>query len=261
MQFLCSALLFGLFPISFALTAQDFWTQKPYKQWTKGEIVKIISDSPWAQVREVEADTNSAGSVPSVTIRLRSAMPIRQALVRLRQIEAKYDKMNEENRAAFDRQVKGILDCPACQENYVITISPPISSRSLTSGVFGLKAATFGLIQGKVYLVNEKNEKRQLVHFVAPKSDTDEAVLFFPRRDDKGNVLLTDKNKNFSLVFDAENIPIIGGEATTLRRIVTDGLTPVVDTDTIGASRKGRTVPRQVTFEISKLLIDGKLEF
>jgi hypothetical protein len=261
MQFMCLALLQAVFLVSFALPAQDFWTQKSYKQWTKGEIVKIISDSPWAQVREVEADITNSGSVPNVTIRLRSAIPIRQALVRLRQIEAKYDKMDEKKRADFDQQLKGTLDCPACQENYVITISPPISTRMLTSGVFGLKRAAFSLLQGKVYLINDKNEKRELVHFIAPKSDTDEAVLFFPRRDENGNVFLTDKNKSFSFVFDAENIPIIGGEATTQRRIVTDGITPVEGFDTIGTSRKGRTVPRQVTFDVSKLLIDGKVEF
>jgi hypothetical protein len=241
--------------------AQDFWVEKPYKYWTREEIIKIISDSPWAQVREVEADANRIGGNASVTVRLRSALPIRQALVRLRQLEARYDEMNEKQRAEFDEKLRGTLECPACNENYVITVSPPISNVRLTSGVYGLKAATLKLLQGKVYLINDKGEKRELVHFVAPKNDSDEAVFFFPRFDGNGNSFLSAKNERFTFVFDAENVPITGGERTTTRRIVTDGLTPVDDKDTIGTSIRGRTVPRQVVFGVSKLHWRGSIAF
>ncbi len=251
-----------LLVLSAGASAQDFWVEKSYKHWTKQEIIKIISDSPWAQVRELEADTfKTGGIVPSVTIRLRSAVHIRQALVRLRQLEANYDKMNDKERAEFDARLRGILECPACQENYVITISPPISNRSLTSGVYGLKSASLRLLQGKVYLLNDTADRRELVFFVAPKSDTDEAVFFFPRLDANGNAFLTNKNQRFTFVFDAESIPIIGGQTTTTRRVVTDGSTPVDDTDTIGTNTKGRTVPRQVIFDVTRLLLGGTIEF
>ncbi len=241
--------------------AQDFWMQRSYKRWTKEEIVKLISDSPWAQVREIEANTTEGSFNPMVTIRLRSAVPIRQALVRLKQIEADYDKMDAQKRAAFDEKTKGVLDCPACQENYVVTISPPISNRRVSNGVYGLKSATLKLLQGKVYLINDKGEKRELVHFVAPKSDDDEATFYFSRKDAQGNPLLTNKNEKFTFVFDADNIPIIGGLATTQRRIVTDGTTASIDTDTINVNKSGRTVPRQVVFDVKKILIDELVEF
>ncbi len=241
---------------------QDFWRSKSYLEWSRDEIIRLISESPWAQVREVEADTtNAGGTLPSVTIRLRSALPIRQALVRLRQIEERYDQMNSQQRTEFDLRLSGTLKCPACDQNYVITVSPPISKRRLTNGVYGLKNATLDLLKGKVYLLNDKGEKRDLVFFVAPKHDLDEAVLFFPRLDEKGNLFLTEDNSRFTFVFDADNIPIVGGQTTTNRRIVTDGTTPVEDTDTIGTSRHGRTIPRRVNFDVSKLLIDGELEF
>lgn len=243
------------------ISAQDFWMQRSYKRWTKDEIIKIISDSPWAQVREMETDATSGGFSPMVTIRLRSAVPIRQALVRLKQIETNYDKLDEKKRAEFDEKYKGILDCPACLENYVVTISPPISNRRVTNGVYGLKAATLKLLQGKVYLLNDKGEKRELVYFVAPKSDDDEATFFFPRKDAQGNPLLTNKNEKFTFVFDADNIPIIGGLATTDRRIIKDGTTPAIETDTVNVNKAGRTVPRQVEFDVGKLLIDGFPEF
>lgn len=235
--------------------------QRSFKRWTKEEIIKIISDSPWAQVRQTEVNSTSGGTYPSVTIRLRSAVPIRQALVRLKQIETNYDKMDAAKRAEFDVKYQGTLDCPACQENYVVTISPPISDQRYVSGVYGLKGATLKLLQGKVYLVNDKGEKRELVHFVAPKNDDDEATFFFPRKDAQGKPFLTKENAKFTFVFDAENIPIIGGAATTDRRVVTEGNVPILDTDTININKSGRTVPRSVEFDVKRLLIDDFPEF
>jgi hypothetical protein len=257
---------FTLFSIVFALlagsaAAQDFWMQKSYRRWTMDEIVKIISDSPWAQVREKEATSTDGGFIPMVTIRLRSAVPIRQALVRLKQIEANYDKMDEKKRAEFDEKLRGTLECPACQENYVVTISPPILNRRVTSGVYGLKSASLKLLQKKVYLLNDRGEKRELVHFIAPKNDDDEATFFFPRRAADGKPFLTRENAKFTFVFDAENIPISGSEVKTGIRVVGDGTTPVIETDSVAVNKTGRTVPRLVEFDVKRLLIDGVPEF
>ncbi len=244
-----------------AAAQPDFWMLKSYKRWTKDEIIKLVSDSPWAQVREKEADATDANYNPMVTVRLRSAVPIRQALVRLKQIEANYDKLDAPKRAEFDEKYKGTLDCPACQANYVVSISPPISTRQVRNGVYGLKSATLKLLQGKVYLINDRGEKRELVHFVAPKNDDDEALFFFPRRDAAGKAFLTKENTSFSFIFDAENIPIRGSEVKTERRVVTDGTTPVIDSDSVGVSKTGRTVPRRVEFDVKRLLIDEIPEF
>ena len=43
--------------------------------------------------------------------------PIRQALVRLKQIGARFDKMSGAERAEFDTRMKGLLECPACVDN------------------------------------------------------------------------------------------------------------------------------------------------
>src|ERR1700756_5262889 len=72
--------LFGLVP------AQQGWESRPYQQWTKEDIIKIASDSPRAQVQQVRVATAEivpTDLMPAVTIRLRSALPIRRALARL----------------------------------------------------------------------------------------------------------------------------------------------------------------------------------
>lgn len=216
---------------------QEGWRSKPYQQWTKDDIIKIVSDSPWAQVQQVSPTTGDripAAYVPGVTIRLRSALPIRQALLRLKQIEAKYDKMNDKERAEFDGRMKGLVECPACADNYVITLGAPVSQHQMKNGLPSLRNATLGLLEKRVFLANESGERRELIHFVAPKHDEDEAIFFFPRLDDKGSVLLTSENKKLFFIFEARNLRTGFG----------------LD-----------SIPERFEFDVSKLVVDGRVEF
>src|SRR5215212_11596324 len=96
--------------------------EKPLEKWSKEDALKIVTNSPWAQtyqspesssaaaaqqIRREQRDSvnsgggNLAGSSgrslgnPPVVIRLHSALPIRQAIIRGRQIAAGYDKMDD----------------------------------------------------------------------------------------------------------------------------------------------------------------------
>jgi hypothetical protein len=220
-----------------AYARQDGWIRKSFSQWTKDDIIKISSDSPWAQVRQAEQGTNNytpADYLPAVTIRLRSALPIRQALVRLKQIEAKYDKMDEKKRAEFDAKTEGTLRCPACADNYVVSVGPPVSQREVKSGIPSLKNAIFAQLEKRVYLANERGERRELVHFVAPKHDDDEATFFFSRFDANGNPLLTPEIKKLLFMFEAKNIRT--------------GFSP-------------GSLPERFEFDVSRMIVDGKVEF
>lgn len=232
--------LFGaacLLALLVSLHAQEVWRQKPFEQWTKDDIIKVASDSPWAQVREVEPTTAAripTSWLPAVTVRLRSALPIRQALVRLRQLEAKYDKMNERDRAAFDEKTRGLLECPACADNYVVTLGPPVSKRQMKSGIVALKNVILSQLEKRVYLANEKGERRELVHFIAPKHDEDEATFFFPRRDEQGRPLLSPDSKKLFFIFEAKNLR------------TGFGLDPI---------------PERTEFDVTKMMVDGRVEF
>jgi hypothetical protein len=209
--------------------AQDFWMQKSYKRWTKEEILKLISDSPWAQV---VGDTSNAQVLDAsyVTVRLRSSVLIRQALVRLKQIESGYDKFVTEKKAEFDEKMKGTLECPACRDNFVVTISPPVSDRQLKSAVFGLVNLKFEQLRDTVYLVSDTGEKRKLVHFQPPLSNDGEATLFFARLDDKGAKLLTGESKSVTVVFETKGLANF-------------------------------QIPRSTKFDATKAMIDGSVEF
>jgi hypothetical protein len=225
-------LLIVLLFIVESIAAQDFWMTKSYKRWTKEEIEKLAGESPWATL---VGDGSNAQVLDTsyVTMRLRSSILIRQALVRLKQIDAKYDKMDAAQKVEFDIKTKGTLECPACVENYAISISSPIVNRQVRNGLPSLINVKFDQLKGKIYLQNDKGERRELVFFNAPLSNDGEATMFFPRFDAKGQPFLTKDSKSFSVIFTKRG----------------------------NSSLSNFSIPENTSFDVQKILIDGNVEF
>jgi hypothetical protein len=219
-----------------------FWASKSFKQWSKDEANKILNASPWVKTQEVRVKPASArrsvagqtessvSTTPStgarqtnlggaeapvdykVTLRLRSALPVREALVRLRQLDAKYDNLSDTQRAAFDadKRTKGLLECPACGDNYVVTMSAKSVNAPGADFIYdGLKSATLPLLRQTFYLANERGERRELVHFTPPKAPGEEAMFFFPRLDDKGKPLFTPGDRKILFRTSDSNVTAI----------------------------------------------------
>ena len=68
------------------LSSAEVWDTKPFAQWTDKELEKLLNDSPWAGKASLTHARPGAnlGSVPDwkLIIAVRSALPMRQALVR-----------------------------------------------------------------------------------------------------------------------------------------------------------------------------------
>ncbi|HEY0426756.1 MAG TPA: hypothetical protein VGC76_03015 [Pyrinomonadaceae bacterium] len=235
--------------------------QKSYQKWSQEEALKIISSKPFAdqyqsssgmnaiaqqqQARE-QADTFLGGNqrgrtidgvrtVTPIVIRLHSALPVRQAQVRLRQIQAGYDKMNGEERKKFDESQKIMLECAICKDYYVVTITKftDSSGTSVDNGIFQLMK--FEDFKGKIWLVNDKDEKRELAQFTPPKKAGEPAVFYFKRTDEKGNLLLTTDSKTLKFVFSND----------------------LLDDD----NQYSYLLPRTFEFSVSKLIFNNKVEF
>jgi len=202
--------------------------EKPFQKWSKDDAIKVLSASPWAQTyqstsgassaaqqqiaREQNQSVSRGGSNPRsvardfgpapVVIRLHSALPIRQAIVRLRQLDAGYDKMDEKQRADFDKSIQGFLNCAICQKFYVVTMMKFVDtkSQSVDEGLF--QRMTLEQLKSNVWLSNEKGERRELVQFNAPKGPGDMAVFYFARVDDKGGSFLTPESKKLEFIFE-----------------------------------------------------------
>jgi len=203
---------------------QKAWEKKPYAAWSMSEVMQILTDSPWAQtqIEDVHITYQLPANSYSATLRLRSALPIRQALLRQKQILMNYDKFNAADKAKFDRETKQFLDCPDCANYYIVTLGSPIfsyesRSRSDPTMVFDivgtLKNLSLAELKSNVYLSNDKGERRDIIQFIAPKGEGKEAMFVFPRLDNQGNALITRGNKNFyfkieAKLFDKRSVPL-----------------------------------------------------
>jgi hypothetical protein len=209
--------------LCWASYSQNALPKKPFPEWSKSEAEAILSNSPWAKQQEVrikfdKETQKAAGSYSGVssaaadqsqtevtsqapvdfvfTVRLRSALPVRQALVRLRNLETNIERMSPEQAAAFEKQTKGLLECPACAANYVVTLSSKSKNSPGADAVYAaFKGGQLKDLQRYIYIANDRGERRSLVHFVPPKAPGEEAVFFFPRADEKGAPLLTPDDK------------------------------------------------------------------
>ena len=91
------------------LCAAKFW-EKPYSQWTKGEVFKLLNDSPWGKQMTTFWQTGDRGTGISgekeifnqYTVRPFTALPIRHAYVRLMQLMNNYDSQPEDRKREID---------------------------------------------------------------------------------------------------------------------------------------------------------------
>ncbi|HEV3468127.1 MAG TPA: hypothetical protein VG148_02325 [Pyrinomonadaceae bacterium] len=221
-----------------AARAQADWLAKPYAEWSKAEAERVLESPPWAvrqtvkiryeaQARRVAGAGSTAagvvvfGSEPELvrpggavgggaeapvdfvfTLRMRSAPAVRKAVARLAQLEA--ERLKGKERAALEARAKGLAECPACTDNYVLTLSSKSEQVPGADAVYTIyKGARLDDIKRYIFIANERGERRPLVHFVPPKAPGDEATFFFPRLDERGNPLLTPESRE--LIFNVTN--------------------------------------------------------
>jgi hypothetical protein len=183
--------LLAAFCLSAAAYGQQVW-ERPYQQWSKKEAQLILNDSPWAKSYSVEVATGDNLNrvvMPSTIARLRSALPIRQALLRLKQLGTKYDKLSAEKKAKFDAEAKKLLECSLCATFYIISLKYESEA---------LEKAPLDKLQPNIFLTNDKGEQRTLVRLIREK---EELLFLFERFDRQGNPLLTAASQqvNFSI--------------------------------------------------------------
>ena len=210
-----NGLLVCCFLLSWSLpaSAQKFVERKPYQQWTRSETTDIFFDSPWGQIKHFDERENP------INVRLHSALPVRQALVRFRQIVLKYDDMSSAERARLDSQLKEELDCLDCEKYYILTLGPmPYDPKLLRL----LMTLSLEQLHPYAFLTNDKNERRELAKYIPPRHGRKDglvfghAMFFFPRLDDQGKPLITADNKKFYFEIDRK---IFKGKSDPIGRI------------------------------------------
>jgi hypothetical protein len=206
-----------LFIVGFTLiiipTFGQGWTKKPYTEWSMGDVERILNNSPWAQTQIESRSINYdlPGNSYLAIIRLRSALPIRQALLRQKQFQLNYGKFNAVDKARFDKETEQFVQCPDCVDYYIVTVRSPMFADMAAGqkpGFAGfdvlapLRHLSLAEIKSSVYLENDKGERRNIVRFIPPKGEHEEAMFVFPRKDSQGRTLITGDNKAFYFKID-----------------------------------------------------------
>lgn len=211
--------LFITFAFSNAVYGQDFWVKKSYEKWTLSEVTKVLTDSPWAQ-----NSYELYGTVPSMPrtaysaiVRLHSALPVRQAIVRKMRLTIDYEKLDPTQKKNFDEEVNGLLSCDDCSKYYVVNLILPVTSnmpsrnKIIDEGTFGSNGVEMRKelmklkpeeLQKYISLSNDKGESRTLYQAVFPKGKASEVLLIFKRNDDNNKPLITRDNEKFYFRID-----------------------------------------------------------
>ncbi len=187
---------------------------RPFTKWSLKETQKILTDSPWAKqmtLTEAVTDTYRSGTIDGLnlrettegrrgygiskdagvagdkehyhtyTVRFYSALPVRQAHLRLLQINSKYDLMTPDQKRSFDEKYSYLLDMDVSRD-IVISLEFVSNDQNLNLEVNQrLRQATKDLLVQSAYLISDRMNRVPLQAYIPPADDGTGAKLVFPR--------------------------------------------------------------------------------
>lgn len=171
-----------------AVLARDFW-EEPFEKWTREQVLKMLSDSPWAQSETFTGaiDSKDAGMTGEKELfyrfnaRFFSALPVREAYVRMARLMNNYDQMAPDQRQEFDKRFQRALNLEVADRVIVAvdySTNDPNTARDLRSA---FELATADTLKQRVYLISQKLGRVELREYFPPSADGTGAKLIFPR--------------------------------------------------------------------------------
>lgn len=217
-----------------AVLSADFWEKKDYSEWKQRDCIKMLQDSPWAKTHRLSkaglfsGNADSAAEEPYIqyNIRLRSALPVRQATVRLSQIANKYDDLSAEQKQQFDKGAEGFL---TTQYADIVIFHVEYSTNMYTQDLNFAKywqTQTTDILKNSTFLYGTGGVKIPLLQYNVGQGAKREFQLIFPR-EYEGKPVITPEDKSLKLEFDCPSIGgIDGGRALIefkVKNMVMDG--------------------------------------
>ena len=166
----------------------------PWTEWSKKDAEKVLNNSPWAQT---QVDTNisemfysptSRASNPSRTtegalnqeikvtyhIRFFSARPVRQAIVRLYQLDQKPD-------VDTDKRLRSYAETEA-KESIILTVTfESTDGRFSGKAMQSFNSAVTAVLKNNTYLERNDGKRLFLSEYIPPGKDGFGARFVFPR--------------------------------------------------------------------------------
>ncbi len=240
---LATLALIALLGVVAAAQSKDFWQTKEYKQWTEKECKKLLEDSPWASdytLKQVFIETLQSSSLPGAQpatgererapssrlayqVQFRSALPIRQAMVRQQMIAEKYDQMAPEKKQEFDERAGQFLSADF-NETIMVHVSYNASVQVYDRELARYwHSQTTETIRNSTFLIAANGQKIQPTRYTASTGAGREFQLIFPRQIN-GQPVAGPKDKSIKVEFKH---PRVGneGEARVLLEFKADKMT------------------------------------
>jgi len=202
--------------LAFSLAVSSTVAQKklkPWKEWSKAEAEKVLTDSPWAhpQVDMELADPNRLNRSRvvgignedvrtrlneervSYFIRIYSARPIRQAFIRLLQLQQpNIDPQTLERMNAFAEKQ------PEDSIVIAVNVDGP-DTKPIEKVMQVLRTETTGTLRSGSYLERSDGQRVYLTEYIRPGKDGVGARFVFPRKLD-GQPFLTSTSASIRFI-------------------------------------------------------------
>lgn len=170
------------------VAAKDFW-EEPFEKWKREEVLRMLSNSPWAQTQTFNAVAGGRGPGTAgekelfyqFTVRLFSARPVREAYVRMMQILNKYDQMAPEQKQEFNARFRKALALDVSDRVIVAleyATNDPNATRDLRTY---LETARTETLKQSAYLITPRHGRLELREYYPPSPDGTGAKFIFPR--------------------------------------------------------------------------------
>jgi hypothetical protein len=183
--------------------ADDFWVKKDWKQWTAADCKKLLEDSPWSHRKLIQNEGNinrlpsagnqGIGAQPSTVdtaqnkdtgelnyiVQIRSAAPIREALIREQQIDKQYDRMSDPDKKAFDAQMDQLF--PNNPDRIIVHVRYYANRESLGADIAtSWKSIPRDTVPADMMLISSNGSRATPLTFVADTTG-DGFEVTFPR--------------------------------------------------------------------------------
>ncbi len=201
-----------------AVSADDFWVKKDWKQWSKEDCAKLMRDSPWAKrwaytvstagaatpsdKNNVGNGTNAKGGQPdptggvtgsaagsagdskneiTYTAYISSSLAIREAMVRSKEIQDNYDKLNADQKKAYDANVEHFL-----AQNFDDVIIFHVTYDGSNTAYLRALSEYWQSIQdetvpSELFMITEHGDRVKPVRFSSPKGGANVMNIEFPK--------------------------------------------------------------------------------
>jgi hypothetical protein len=197
--------------------AGDGWVDKNWKQWSKDEVKLVLHDSPWSK-RWATGQVNTSAAVPGVSgagkegaagenvpeidyyLQIRSAIPVREAVIREAQLGRGYDSFTESEKNSFDAQSVQFLNrvySDAILVHVLYSSNVQAFERQLAEHWQSIRPDA---VPEEIFLINERGNRVAPIRFTSPRGGAYEFDMAFPRTVN-GEPVIHEGDKTFQIEF------------------------------------------------------------